>query len=97
MLLKFIDENIANLSKENDELQKLVNNATIHAYNLKNLSDYLQSLLSDPQKFAKKAIDAVNAYTKVADTIKKVLEYAREADNNGGKALEMVTIYVVYE
>ena len=61
----------------------------------KNTSEFLQSLLRDPQKYAKKALDAVDAYKKVVDTVHEVLKYAQEADGNGGVALELVTSYVV--
>ena len=93
--LELIDKRIANLTKENELLTKLVDNATDHANNLKNTSEFLQSLLRDPQKYAKKALDAVDAYKKVVDTVHEVLKYAQEADGNGGVALELVTSYVV--
>ena len=91
--LKIFDERIANVTKENALLRILVNNATDHASNLKNLSDFLQSLLRDPNKFAEKALKAARAYEEVVNAIEEVLKLARVAHDNSKIALELVSVF----
>ena len=86
-----LDERIAGLVDENAKLKILVNNATEHANRLKNLSDYLQSLLRDPNKYAKDALKAVQAYRKIVKAIDEVLKIAREANKNSKIALDLVS------
>ena len=87
--LKIFDQRIANLTKENALLRILVNNATDHANNLKNLSDFLQSLLSDPNKYAEKALKAARSYENVVKAIEELLKLAREANDNSKIALDL--------
>jgi hypothetical protein len=69
----------------------LVKNATYHANNLKNISDFLQSLLRDPNKYAEKALKAARAYENVVKAIEEVLKLAREANENSKIALDLVS------
>lgn len=87
-----MDERIDGLANENTQLRILVSNATDHANNLKNLSDFLQSLLRDPNKYAEKAVEAVNAYEKIVKAIEEVLKIAREANENSKIALDLVSL-----
>ena len=82
------------MDKENALLRILVNNATAHANNLKNLSDFLQSLLRDPQKFAAKALKAAEAYDDVVKAIEEVLKIAQEANGNSRNALVRVCLFL---
>lgn len=92
MYLRKLDERISNLTTENGNLRLLVDNATEHANNLKNLSDFLHSLLRDPSKFAEKAVKAAKAFDNVVKSIEELLKLAREANDNSKIALGLVSL-----
>ena len=91
--MKTFDARIGNLTNENAFLRILVNNATDHANNLKKLSDFLQSLLRDPNKYAEKALRAAEAYGNIVKAIEEVLKLAREANANSKIALDLVSLF----
>ena len=69
-----------------------MNNATDHANSLKKLSDFLQSLLRDPNKYAEKALQAARSYENVVKAIEELLKLAREANDNSKIALDLVSL-----
>ncbi|XP_028412186.1 laminin subunit alpha-like, partial [Dendronephthya gigantea] len=85
--LKEFDKRISDTKKDNAFLEVLVNNATAHANYLKETSDFLQSLLKDPNKYAQKALEASNAYDNIVQAIEEILKIAKEANKNSQDAL----------
>ena len=90
--LKILDERIGNLTRENALLKILVDNATKHANNLKELAEYINSLLSDPNKYADKAVKAVKNFENIVKNIEEVLKLAKEANRTSYVALDLVSV-----
>ena len=90
--LKEFDKRISDTKNNNALLEVLIANATAHANYLKERSDFLQSLLRDPNKYAEKAIEARKAYDSIVKAIEKILELAREANKNSQDALREVSL-----
>ncbi|XP_077991288.1 laminin subunit alpha-5-like [Glandiceps talaboti] len=80
---------VDHLKEQNEILEPLVENATIHAHNLRRQANRLDDLIADTREYGENAIEAAKAYEHIEEALVDAMAAARAAKVAADNAADM--------